>query len=79
MVDARAMRQKELREKLAQLRNAAFAELEGRGYEVRGKTPIQIRQILKRRPSKQNPSARNNDKDTTVSSGPTSSLKQATK
>jgi hypothetical protein len=39
-------------EKLAELKNEAFAKLERRGYEVRGKTPAQIRQVLKRRPTK---------------------------
>ena len=40
------------REELAKLKHAALAELERRGYEVRGKTPAQIREILKRRPKK---------------------------
>jgi len=40
---------------LEELKSAAFAELERRGYEVRGKTPAQIRLILKRRPTKPNP------------------------
>jgi hypothetical protein len=40
---------------LEELKSAAFTELERRGYEVRGKTPAQIRQILKRRPTKPNP------------------------
>jgi hypothetical protein len=31
----------------------AFAELESRGHDVRGNPPAQIKQILKRRPSKQ--------------------------
>ena len=53
MVDDRAVRRKKIREKLAELKSAAIADLERRGYEVRGKTPSQIRQILKRRPSKQ--------------------------
>jgi len=39
-------------EALAKLKHAALAELERRGYEVRGKTPSQIREILKRRPKK---------------------------
>jgi hypothetical protein len=39
-------------EELAKLKHAALAELERRGYEVRGKTPAQIREILKRRPKK---------------------------
>ena len=38
--------------KLAELKNEALAKLERRGYEVRGKTPAQIRQVLKRRPTK---------------------------
>jgi hypothetical protein len=39
-------------ETLAELKNAALDELERRGYEVRGKTPTQIRQILRRRPTR---------------------------
>jgi hypothetical protein len=39
-------------EQLAKLKQAALAELERRGYEVRGKTPAQIREMLKRRPKK---------------------------
>jgi hypothetical protein len=35
-----------------ELKIAAIAELERRGYEVRGKTPAKIRQILKRPPTK---------------------------
>jgi hypothetical protein len=54
MVDDRAARRRKKLEQLAQLKSAAIAELERRGYEVRGKTPGQIRQILKRRPLKQN-------------------------
>jgi hypothetical protein len=57
MVDDRAVRRNKIREKLAELKNAAIADLERRGYEVRGKTPGQIRQILKRRPSKQKTNA----------------------
>jgi hypothetical protein len=49
--DGGAERKKHL-EKLAELKSAAIAELERRGYDVRGKTPAQIRQILKRRPKK---------------------------
>ena len=41
-----------LREELAALRNSAIAKLERRGYEVRGKTTAQIRQILKKHPTK---------------------------
>ncbi|MGC1644016.1 MAG: hypothetical protein WA781_25820, partial [Pseudolabrys sp.] len=39
-------------EELARLKHAALTELERRGYEVRGKTPAQIRKMLKRRPKK---------------------------
>jgi hypothetical protein len=53
MVDDRAAWRRKKREHLAELKSAAIAELERRGYEVRGKTPGQIRQILKRRPLKQ--------------------------
>ena len=35
-----------------ELKSDALAELERLGYDVRGKTPTQIRQILKRRPTK---------------------------
>lgn len=54
MIDDRIVKRKKMREELAELKNAAITELERRGYEVRGKTPAQIRQILKRRPAKQN-------------------------
>jgi hypothetical protein len=46
-----AQREK-LRQELAALRDAAMARLERRGYEVRGKTPAQIRKALRRRPTK---------------------------
>jgi len=39
-------------EELTKLKQAALTELERRGYEVRGKTPAQIREMLKRRPKK---------------------------
>ena len=35
-----------------ELRREAIAELERRGYGIRGKTPAQIRQILRRSPKK---------------------------
>jgi hypothetical protein len=54
MPDDRAARRLKLNEILAELKSAAIAQLERRGYEVRGKTPAQIRQIIKRRPSRQN-------------------------
>jgi len=38
---------------LEELKKEAIAELERRGYDVRGRTPAQIRQILRRRPTKQ--------------------------
>jgi hypothetical protein len=52
MTDDRVMLR---RNAFQEIRSAALAELERRGYEVRGKTPAQIRQILKRRPTKPNP------------------------
>ena len=58
MVDDRAFRRTKMREKLAELKSAALADLERRGYDVRGKTPAQIRLILKRRPSKQTSDAK---------------------
>jgi hypothetical protein len=53
MVDDRSIRRAKMREKFAELKRAAIADLERRGYDVRGKTPAQIRLILRRRPSKQ--------------------------
>ena len=58
MVDDRVVRRNKLLETLAQLKSTALAELERRGYDVRGKTPAQIRLILKRRPSKQTSDAK---------------------
>jgi hypothetical protein len=43
---------KKKREELAKLKHSALAELERRGYEVRGKTPAQIREMLKRHPKR---------------------------
>ncbi len=37
---------------LEELRNEAIAELERRGYDVRGKTPAEIRKLLRRRKNK---------------------------
>jgi hypothetical protein len=48
VVDDRITLRKKRREKYVELKMAALAELERRGYEVRGKTPGQIRKILKR-------------------------------
>jgi hypothetical protein len=39
---------------LEELKSEAIAKLECRGYDVRGKTPAQIKQILRRRPTKPN-------------------------
>jgi hypothetical protein len=39
---------------LKKLKDTALAKLERRGYEVRGKTPAQIREIIKHRPTKPN-------------------------
>jgi phosphoribosylaminoimidazole carboxylase (NCAIR synthetase) len=47
--------QKKIREELIELKNEAITKLERRGYDVRGKTPAQIRQMLRRRPTKQKP------------------------
>jgi hypothetical protein len=52
MVVDRALQHKLRQEKIAELKRSAIAELERRGYEVRGKTPSKIRQILKRPPTK---------------------------
>ena len=47
-----------MRETFAELKRAAIADLERRGYDVRGKTPAQIRLVLKQRPSKQTTDAK---------------------
>jgi hypothetical protein len=52
MNDDRAIRQAKMREGLEELKNEALTRLEHRGYEVRGKTTTEIRQILRRRPTK---------------------------
>jgi hypothetical protein len=52
MADDQAVNRAKLREELAELKKTALARLERRGYDVRGKTPAQIRRILKRRPIK---------------------------
>ena len=43
---------------LEELKSEAIAELERRGYDVRGKTPAQIKQVLRRRPTKPKSDAR---------------------
>jgi hypothetical protein len=51
MVDDRVAQRNKFIETLAQLRSTALAKLERRGYDVRGKTPAQIRRLLRGRPS----------------------------
>jgi hypothetical protein len=55
MADDRAERRRQFLKKLAELKEAAIADLERRGYDARGKTPGQIRHMLKRRHAKQRP------------------------
>jgi hypothetical protein len=45
-----AMAEPPRKKTLEELRNGAIAELERRGYDVRGKTPAQIRKMLRARP-----------------------------
>lgn len=52
MSDDRVVLRKKMQDELVNLKSSAIAELEHRGYEVRGKTTSQIRQILKRHPTK---------------------------
>jgi len=52
MSDDRAVLRKKMQDELVELKSSAIADLEHRGYEVRGKTTTQIRQILKRHPTK---------------------------
>jgi hypothetical protein len=52
MFDNGNIRRDKLHDELASLREEAICRLERRGYEVRGKTPAQIRSALKRRPKK---------------------------
>jgi hypothetical protein len=52
MPDERARRRRIKKEELTELKDTAITKLERRGYEVRGKTPAQIRQILKRHPTR---------------------------
>jgi hypothetical protein len=49
-------------ENLAKLRELALAELERQGYDVRGKTPGQIRELIRRRRRNRTarPEAKNN-------------------
>ena len=52
MSDDHARLRKKTKEELAALKSSAIAALEHRGFEVRGKMTAQIRQILKRHPTK---------------------------
>jgi hypothetical protein len=52
MSDDPAVRHKEMQEAIAGLKKSAIAALEHRGYEVRGKTTTEIREIIKRHPTK---------------------------
>ena len=51
MPEARAIARKKMQDDLTELKKSAIAELEHRGYAVRGKTTAQIRKIIKRRPT----------------------------
>jgi hypothetical protein len=55
MLETANVQQAKFREELAALKDEAIAKLERRGYEVRGKTPAQIRKVLKQRPKRQKP------------------------
>ena len=57
MFDNGNVQRDKLREELTILREEAIASLERRGYDVRGKTPAQIRSALKRRPKKRKSAA----------------------
>lgn len=52
MPDARAILRRSKQQELARLKDLAIVALEQRGYEVRGKTTSQIREILRRHPTK---------------------------
>jgi hypothetical protein len=51
MPDARAALRRMKKHELAVLKDLAIDALEQRGYEVRGKTTSQIREILRRQPT----------------------------
>jgi hypothetical protein len=52
MSDNRIALRKRKREKLVSLKAIAITALERRGYEVRGKTTSQIREVLRHQPTK---------------------------
>ena len=51
MPDPRAVLRRSKQQELARLKDLAIDALERRGYEVRGKTTSQIREILRRQPT----------------------------
>jgi hypothetical protein len=51
MSDDLPAQRKKRQQELAELKSSAIAELERRGYDVRGKTTAQIKQIIQRRPT----------------------------
>jgi hypothetical protein len=51
MPDARAAMRRVKKKELAVLKDLAISALERRGYEVRGKTTTQIREILRHQPT----------------------------
>ena len=57
MSEGRGAILKAKRESLARLKEAALVALERRGYEVRGKTTTQIREVLRHHPTKPRPAA----------------------
>jgi hypothetical protein len=52
MSDDRVASRKNKHDKLVRLKDIAIAALERRGYEVRGKTTSQIREVLRHHPTK---------------------------
>jgi hypothetical protein len=54
---------------LEELKSEAIAELEHRGYDVRGKTPAQIRQMLRSRHTKQKSNATSPEHAIAISHG----------
>ena len=58
MLDDRARRRTEMRDKLAELKNAALAELERRGYDVRGKRQSKLDRYLDDAPRSGNQEAK---------------------
>jgi len=58
MFDNGNVQRDKIRQELAALREEAISKFERRGYEVRGKTPAQIRSALRRRPKKKRSNTR---------------------